>query len=652
MKVSEKKWIRFRIYLVAVFFLCGLGTLLVRAYQLQVLEREKLVSIAIAGIKDRIPLPPKRGTIYDREEHELAVSVEVGSIYAHPKQVEKKAHTAKQLARILDTKRGTILNLLKRNRPFVWIKRKVSPEKVARVKALRLQGIGVTRESRRYYPGREIAGHLVGFVGDDNQGLEGLEKKYDGLLRGPQINLMQMRDALGRPFYVNMPSMEEDKMHSLVLTIDKDIQYRAEQALNMAVKKAKAKAGHCIVVNPETGEILAMAVAPLFNPNVFRKHKPAQWRNRIVTDCYEPGSTIKAFLLAAALEKHVVSPQTNFYCEDGAFEVGNRTIHDTKKHGMMSVSEIVTLSSNIGAVKIGQKLGYERFTEFLKRFGFGTRTGIDLLGETSGFIRPPEDTRPIDRATSFFGHGMSASSLQVTMAMAAIANGGKLMRPYVVKEIRNYRGHVVRSFHPKVVRRVLSKRTAKKVALILEGVVSEKGTAPLAAIAGYRVAGKTGTSHKVDPRTRRYSRRDYIASFVGFAPVEQPKLVMMVSVDEPRGSYYGGSVAGPVFKEVGAWTLNVLRVNPQNRLVKENDGLAEIRASLWKGAPVAKEEVEDESLVPDFSGKTMREVLKKARVLGLKIALKGTGLACRQTPRPGVPLEKAGEVSVTFSPPM
>jgi len=652
MKVSKKKWIRLRIYLVALFFLGGLGTILARAYQLQVLEKDKLVSIARAGYRGHIPLPPKRGTIYDREGHELAVSVEVGSIYAHPKQVEKKAYTAKRLSRILDTKQSTILNLLNRKRSFVWIKRRVSPEKVAQIKTLELQGIGATKESRRYYPGREIAGHLIGFVGDDNQGLEGLEKKYDHLLRGPQVSLMQMRDALGRPFYVSMPSMEEDNMHSLVLTIDKDIQYKAEQVLYAAVKKAKAKAGHCIVVNPDTGEILAMAVAPLFNPNVFRKHKPDQWRNRAVTDCYEPGSTIKAFLLATALEKHVVSPQTLLYCEDGAFKVGNRTIHDTKKHGMMSVSQIVTMSSNIGAVKIGQKLGYKRFTEFLKKFGFGTKTGIDLLGEVSGFIRPAGDTRAIDRATSFFGHGMSATSLQVTFAMAAIANGGKLMRPYVVKEIRNSRDHVIRSFHPKVVRRVLSKRTAKKAARILEGVVAEKGTAPLAAIPGFRVAGKTGTSHKVDPRTKRYSRRDYIASFVGFAPVENPKLVMMVSVDEPRGSYYGGSVAGPVFKEVGAWSLNVLRVNPPSRLVKEDGRLAAIRASLWGGEPEVKEIAEDESLLPDFSGKTMREVLRKARALGLKVALKGTGLACRQTPGPGVPLVKTGKVSVTFSPPM
>ncbi len=650
MKVSEKKWIRFRIYLVALFFIGGLGVILARAYQLQVLEKDKLASIARAGYRGLIKLPPKRGTIYDREGHELAVSVEVGSIYAHPKQVENKLDTAKQLSKILNTKQHTILSLLKRKRSFVWIKRKMPSEKVELVKALGLQGIGFAKESRRYYPGREIAGHLIGFAGDDNQGLEGLEKKYDQILRGPQVSLMQMRDALGRPFYVNMPATQEDKMHSLVLTIDKDIQYRAEQALHAVVKKTKAKSGHCIVVNPDTGEILAMAVAPLFNPNVFRKHRPSRWRNRTVTDCYEPGSTIKAFLLAAALEKHAVSPQTLFYCEDGAFKVGGRTIHDTKKHGKMSVSEIVTLSSNIGAVKIGQKLGYKNFSEFLKKFGFGSKTGIDLQGEVSGYIRPAENTRVIDRATSFFGHGMSATSLQVTLAMAAIANGGKLMRPYVVKEILDSRGHVVRRIHPKMVRRVLSKRTAKKVALILEGVVDEKGTAPLAAIPGYRAAGKTGTSRKIDPKTKRYSRRNYIASFVGFAPVDHPKLVMLVSVDEPRGLYYGGSVAGPVFREVGARTLNVLRVNPQNRLVKEDGELAKIRASLYE--PDVKENADDESLLPDFRGKTMREVLRKARALGLTVVLEGTGLAFKQTPRPGTGLEKTKEVKVRFRPPV
>lgn len=652
MKVREKKWIRFRIYLVALFLLGGLGTILARAYQLQVLERDKLATIAKAGYRGHIRLPPKRGTIYDREGHELAVSVEVESIYAHPKQIKKKRYTAQKLSEILDTESGTILAQLKRKSPFVWIKRKVSPEIIRQVRDLDLQGIGFTKESRRFYPGREIAAQLTGFVGSDNQGLEGLERKYDHFLRGPEIRLMQMRDALGRPFYVSRPATEEDSMHSLMLTIDKDIQYKAEQALEAAVRKARAKSGQCIVVNPETGEILAAAVAPLFNPNVFQKYSPEQWRNRPVTDCYEPGSTMKAFLLAAVLENHIVSPQTMIDCGDGELEVGGKVIHDTKKNGILSVSQIVTKSSNIGAVKLGQRLGYKSFTGYLKKFGFGRKTEIDLLGEASGFIRPVKETRPIDRATIFYGHGMSATSLQVAMAMSAIANGGKLMRPYVVKEIRDLNGRTVEKNRPKMVRRVISENTARKVARILEGVVDEKGTAPRAAIAGYRVAGKTGTSRKLDPRTKRYSRRNYMASFVGFAPAHDPKLVILVIIDEPRGQYYGGSVAAPVFKEVGGWTLNDLRINPENRIVKVNKDLAEIRASLWESEPVEKKVVEGEGLLPDFKGRSMREVLRKARSLGVEVVLEGTGLACNQTPQAGSPLEKVNTVRVRFRPPM
>jgi cell division protein FtsI (penicillin-binding protein 3) len=317
MKVKEKKWIRFRIYLVALFFLAGLGTILARAYQLQVLERDRLASIARAGYKGTIKLLPKRGTIYDREGHELAVSVEVESVFAHPSLVKKKNDAARKLSRSLNLNRRKTLGLLRSKRPFVWIKRKISPKEVRRVRALGIDGVGFTTETRRYYPGREIGAHLIGFAGADNQGLEGLERKYDPFLKGPQHTLVKMRDALGRPFYISRPTSQGPEMHDLVLTIDKDIQYRAQQALKRAITKTRAKSGHCIILNPETGEILAMAVVPLFNPNIFWKYKPHQWRNRTITDSYEPGSTIKTFLLAAALESRIVSPRTTFYCEQG-----------------------------------------------------------------------------------------------------------------------------------------------------------------------------------------------------------------------------------------------------------------------------------------------------------------------------------------------
>lgn len=648
MKVREKKWIRFRIFLVGAFFISGLGVILARAYQLQVLEKDKLTSIAQSGYRGVVKLPPRRGTIYDREGHELAVTVEVESIYAHPGQVQNKIQAAKDLAGALGTKERAIMDLLKSERPFVWLERKTSPDKVRKTKDLNIEGVGFTTEARRYYPGKEIAGHVLGFAGEDNQGLEGLEKKYDSLLKGPDYTLVQMRDALGRPFSVSRPDPEDQEIRDLVLTIDKDIQYAAEQALRKAVEETRAKSGHCIMVDPETGEVLAMAVVPLFNPNVFWEHQPFQWRNRAVTDCYEPGSTIKAYLVAAALDSGLVSPETKFFCENGEYKVGNITIHDhdRKGHGFLTVSEIVSYSSNIGAVKIGERIGYKRFTDYLKRFGFGEKTGIDLPGEREGFVRPIKEAKEIDKATAYFGQGLTVNSLHLVMAMAAIANGGKLMRPYVVKEVRDLRGRVIEKTEPRLVRKVLSPEAARITTRILEGVVEEKGTGSLAAVSGYRIAGKTGTSQKVDPRTRRYSNKNYVALFIGFAPVDKPKMVMLVVVDEPETKKYGGLAAAPVFKEVGAWTMNYMRINPDPTLLVKNQDDQEKKAAIH-----VEVSQEGPGLLPDFKGRSMRDVLKRARSLGLEVIPDGTGLAFTQQPAPGIPLDKITQVRVSFRPP-
>lgn len=654
MKVKEKKWIRVRIYIVAVFFLSGLGVIMARAYQLQVLDRDRLASIALAGYQGIVKLPPKRGTIYDREGHELAASVEVESIYAHPHLVQDKGRAARLLSKILNTKERALLSLLKSDRPFVWIDRKVAPERIRQAKALGIEGVGFTAETRRYYPGKEIAGQVLGFAGEDNQGLEGLEKKYDKFLRGPDYTLIQMRDALGRPFYVNRPSPEESEIKDLILTIDKDIQYAAEQALKKIVEETRAKNGQAVVVDVETGEILAMAVVPLFNPNVFWTYQPQQWRNRAVTDVYEPGSTIKAYLLAAALDSSLVSPETKFFCENGEYRVGNHTIHDhdRKGHGMLSVSEIVTFSSNIGAVKIGQRIGYKRFHDYLEKLGFGEKTEIDLPGEQEGFLRPVKDAKEIEKATSFFGQGMTVNSLQLVMAMGAIANGGKLMRPYVVKAIKDQKGKVVQENHPQVVRKVMSPETAKKVTQVLESVVTEKGgTGTLAAIKGYRVAGKTGTSQKVDPVTKRYSGKNYVTLFVGFTPVDNPRLAILVLVDEPEVKKYGGLAAAPAFRDIGAWSLNHLRVLPDVRMVKAEEAV-EPDNSPDSGEPLHVEiSQEGPGLLPDFRGQTMREVLRSGRSLGVNVLVDGTGLAVAQKPEPGSPLNKVTNVSVSFRPP-
>ncbi len=651
MKVPQKKWIRFRAYLVAVFFVLGLGVMFARAYQLQVLERDRLTALAKANYLDRITLPSKRGGIYDRDGNALALTVEVGSVYARPSCIKDKRDAARKIARVLRLARGRVRTSLRSKSPFIWIERRIPPPMIEKIKALGIDGVGVVPESRRYYPGRETAAHLIGFVGADNQGLEGLEKVYDSLLKGPPINLVQLQDALGRPFLTQQAEPSGFGLHDLVLTIDKDIQFETQQSLEAAVHKSKAKSGQCLVVNPRTGEILALAVVPEFNPNIFSRYRPEQWRNRVVTDCYEPGSTMKAFLLAAALEERVVNPQTRFNCENGRFGIAGKTIHDTHPFGILNVDDIIKHSSNIGALKIGRTLGYGKFARYLRRFGFGSKTEIGLLGEQKGFIRSAASAREIEEITAYFGQGMSVTSLQLAMGMCAIANGGELMRPFVVSCIRDSSGKVVQSNGPEVVRRVLTRKTCREVSHILEGVVEQGGTGSEASIQGFRVAGKTGTAQKVDPGSRRYSSDKYEAIFAGFVPVDDPQLVIVVMVDEPKGVPYGGIVAGPVFREVGQWALNYLRVTPLVQLASRKEVPAPrsidqkvlVRQAVIQGSP--KEHL------PDFRGETMREVLRVGKALGLKVDLKGSGLAYKQSPRAGISLKKISVLKVEFRPP-
>jgi cell division protein FtsI (penicillin-binding protein 3) len=668
MKVIEKKWIRFRIYIVAVFFLFALSTVLSRAVQLQVIEKDRLQKMAKDGYRKIVPLPPKRGSILDREGHELAVSLEVGSVYAEPRRITDKVGTAKKLASHLDMPAGKILTLLKKDKSFVYIKRKIPSDKIETISQLRLLGVGSTKETKRFFPGKEIASQLLGIVGDENQGLEGLEKRYDDLLRGEAQVLVQMKDAVGRPFYISKPAEEKRDTHNIILTIDKDIQYKAEQALEKAVIKAKAKSGQCLVMNPETGEILAMAtaqgyntatetIAPAFNPNIFRDYKPNAWRNKVIADCFEPGSAIKAFLLAAALDAHVVTPNTKFNCENGEYRVANRVIHDTKKHGIMTAADIVVVSSNIGAIKIGNELTYENYYEYLCKFGFGQKTGVDLIGERDGLIRSPEEAGPVERSNAYFGHGMTASSIQLASAMAAIANGGRLMKPYVVKAITDEAGKTIKEYQPQFVRRVLSEDAAKTISKVLEDVATERGTALDAAIDGYRVAGKTSTAQKIDPETGRYSGRDYVALFAGFVPANRPRLVILAMVDEPRGIHYGGLVAAPVFKEVGQWALSNLRVQPQLKIAENETSLEVKKTSFEKKVVPVIEQNEDaeintnENILPDFRGLTMREVLKNISTLGINITFEGSGRAYEQYPEPGVPIDNVTSVKVSFRPP-
>jgi len=654
MRIREKKWIRIRIYLTGIFFLIILCIIFLRAYQLQILEGSKLSSLAKEGYTGKLILTSQRGTIFDRDGRELALSIEVCSIYGYPKRIEDKRRTATLIARALNIDKRDVLKKLNSSRSFVWIKRKITPEELIKVRELNLAGIDFTKENRRYYPCMETCAHVIGFASQDNRGLEGIELKYNSYLEGQDIRLNRIHDALGRPLLFHGSRIEKRDPFNLVLTLDKGISYKAQKALREAVERSGAKSGVCIVIRPQTGEILAMAVVPEFNPNVFWHFKPYEWRNRVVTDCFEPGSTLKTFLLAAALEEGVITPETVFNCEKGEHSIGNFIIHDSRPFGMLKVSEIIKFSSNIGAIKIGQRLGPGRLHYYLQKFGFGERTGIDLPGERKGTLRSTKDTSLIGENTLCFGQGISVSPLQLAMAFGAIANGGHLMRPFLVKSILDQSGKAIREFYPLVRRDIISSETARKVKGILEGVARKGGTAPKAAIMGYVVAGKTGTAQKVDREKKTYSNKKFVAIFGGFAPSDSPAIVILVALDEPEGTPYGGIVAAPVFSDVGYWTLNYLNVVPSfTPAIARNEiaGRQNLSYSIGKEEEIEYLDPDLPGSIPNLKGLGVRDVLGKARALGFKVVIKGSGRAVDQTPAPGIPFKKGGLLTVTFKPP-
>lgn len=642
MRTKYKKWIKMRIYVTGICFLLVFGVVFLRAYQLQILEGDRLSSLAREGYTGRRTLTTERGAIFDRNGNVLALSIEVGSIYGYPKRIKDTHRAATLLASALDMDRMDVLKKLRSPRSFAWIKRKATPEEIKRVRELDLTGIGFTKESRRYYPCTETGAHVIGFASQDNNGLEGIELQYNGYLEAQEISFKRIHDALGRPLVFDGSGRDPQGPFDLILTLDKEISYRAQKVLRKAVERSGARSGVCIVMRPQTGEILAMAVVPEFNPNIFWQFRPSEWRNRAVTDCFEPGSTFKAFLLAAAIEGDVITPETVLNCEDGRYTIGNRIISDRRRYGMLRVSEIIKFSSNIGAIKIGQRLGARRFHYSMKRFGFGERTGIDFPGETTGILRPIEATSVLGQNTLYFGQGISVSPLQLAVAFGAIANGGHLMRPYLVKSIVDQGNKTIREFYPVVRRQVISHETARRVRGILEDVVGRDGTAPKAAIEGYHVAGKTGTAQKVDPIKKTYSNEKFVSFFAGLAPSDSPAIVILVALDEPKGRPSGGIVAAPVFREIGCWTLNHLNVTPS---LQQDPSYPAV-----KGETVVRNPDVPGS-IPDLRGLGVRDVLRRARGLGVEVVVKGSGLAAEQSPAPGTPLENQRLLTVTFKPP-
>lgn len=572
MKGDYKKWIRVRIYVVLGCFMLFFLVILARAFQLQVLKGKYLRTLAEKEYTGTVHLAADRGVIYDRDKEILAINSYAYSIFANPTEIRNPHQVARKLSAILKVNKRNLLNNLKKGRSFVWVKRQVTPGEAKRVMRLNIEGIHFLRENRRYYPQVYLACHLLGFAGVDAQGLEGLELRYDKYLKGDINYSKTMQDALGRKIYSYADFAPREQSHDLILTIDKHIQHITEMSLKKAVQKTQAKDAIAIVMNPKTGEILAMANYPPFNPNTFLKYPPSLWRNRAITDTFEPGSIFKVFVLAGALEEGVVRSRDIFFCENGMYPIENTTaiIHDVHKRGWLTVEDIIKFSSNIGIAKISETLDSLRLYNYIKAFGFGERTGIDLPGEVRGLVNLPSKWSKVDKYAICFGQGIATTAVQLLSALSAIANDGVLMRPFVVKNIVDKDGRIVKRFAPRVVRRVVSSKTARVVTSILEKVVEKNGTGKMAYIEGYHVAGKTGTAQKAEPGGKGYSKDKYIASFMGFVPAENPQLAALVVINEPKGVKYGGIVAAPVFKEIAQKALICLNIPPKEVLFAKN----------------------------------------------------------------------------------
>jgi stage V sporulation protein D (sporulation-specific penicillin-binding protein) len=619
---------------------------------LQVVKGEELRSRALEVRMSDIPVQARRGLILDRRGRELALSVEVNSVYALPPEIRDAEKTARELARVLGLSPGTVLGRLRQRTFYVWIKRRISEEEAAAVKELKLPGIGLTREAQRFYPQGQLAAHLLGIVGIDNVGLEGLELIYDRDLRGQPGRVVIEVDALGREIPQSQRQFEPPVPgNNLVLTIDQVLQYICERELERAMARTEAKAGLVVMMDPTNGEILALTSRPTFDPGRYQDFPDSYRRNPAVADTMPPGSTFKPITAAAALETGVVTPTSGFFCP-GSITVPGHTFFCWLEggHGAINFEQAVAQSCNVAFIQMGLRTGVDAFYRYLDEFGFTSPTGTDAgTGETQGLILPKEHCKPVDLAAMSFGQTLTVTPLQLCRAIAAIANGGVITTPHVMKEIRTPAGELVRTYEDRGVRRVISQETARELVRAM-GLVIEEGTGRSAQVAGYRLAGKTGTAQKVEEG--RIASGKYISSFIGFGPLPEPRVLVLVVLDEPKGEYYGSQVAAPVFAAIVADAFRYLEIPPQAppapaAATPATRTTAEAAAAVAtrKGPPPGA------VAVPDVRGMSMRAAASCLERAGLRLVARGTGRAVKQEPTPGAALPPGGVVRVEFAPP-
>ncbi|MGH9406180.1 MAG: penicillin-binding protein [Terriglobia bacterium] len=679
-----------RTLILAVGFAFWMLLIAGRLYYLDIIEYVHWLNRAQHQQQRTVELAPQRGVIYDSHMRPLAMSLPVDSVYAVPSHIADPAMAARLVAPVLGLNAQTLHARFDTSRTFCWVKRKLSAGVSARIEALGLKGIYFQKEMKRFYPMNDLAATIVGYVGMDDSGLGGLEQSLDRLIRGQPGHALVMEDARRQTFSTRADPGKAGM--SVVLTLDSAIQYIAERVLDADVAKWHAKGGVIVVEDPDTGRILAMASNPRFDPNNYEQ-SPAEDRiDKGVAWIYEPGSVFKSVTISSAIQEGLARPTDLINCQMGAIELGGRTIHDVRdaiRHelaGPMSVSQVLAYSSDVGAVKIALRLGEDRFYHDIRKFGFGSKTGIGLPGEEQGLLMPPDQWSGVSIGEFAIGQGIGVTPVQLTGAYSAIANGGELVEPRIVKDI--FRGNMREPIPPQWARRVLSPETAASMRQMLKGVV-DYGSGVAAQLDGYSAGGKTGTAQKVE--NGRYSHSHYVASFIGMAPINRPALVILVSIDTPQGGIYGAEVAAPAWREVAQASLSYLGVphdqpleptkpatllaaNPAlNRDPANAGGAAGIAGNAHSAlAPEPASELDSPSgapappaarpsagtvvistgplvKVPDFSGLDQRKVAEECQAMGLRLTLTGSGLAAAQDPLPGLKTPQGSTVSVAFA---
>ncbi len=545
----------------AVFFFSLLFLIIcvLRLIYIQIFRSSYLLEIAKKQHSFFAEIEPLRGVIYDSNLKPQALNIPMDSLYAAPNMMSagEKERALNALPKILGLSREYLKGRLYRKKYFVWIARKISSEQAEEVKKLKIRNLGFIRESRRSYPNSYLASQIIGFAGMDNKGLEGIELCLDKYLKGEPGWGVFLRDARQKKLDIyEKISIPVDGM-DVILTIDQVIQYIAEREIDKAFRQYNAKSASIIVMDPHTGRILAMANRPTYDLNHYSNVSRDNKRNRAICDLFEPGSVFKIITACAALEENKVVEEDRIFCENGSYLVGGHMLHDHKPHGWLTFREVIEQSSNIGTTKIAQAIGAGTVYKYIRLFGFGSKLGIDLPGEISGMVKEPRFWSKTSIGAIPIGHEVGVTALQLASALSVIANGGQLMRPYVVDQIRDKQGRVVKEHSPVLIRKVISLDTAMRASKMLAGVV-EEGTGRMAKTSGLTSAGKTGTAQKIEPNGT-YSHNKFIASFIGFAPVEDPLVTIVVSVDEPHPLYFGGVVAAPVFKNVALDTVRYLK---------------------------------------------------------------------------------------------